>query len=67
MDERRTERINLRLDPATNTLLRTAAALEGKTLTAFLLGAARDRALRAVQAEPRQPDRRVHERMHVDI
>ena len=49
MDGRRTARINLRLDPVTNALLRQAAALEGKTLTAFLLDAARERGERAIE------------------
>jgi uncharacterized protein (DUF1778 family) len=44
----RSERINLRVDPEVDALLREAAALEHKSLSAFLLDAARERAQRTV-------------------
>ena len=44
----RTERLNLRLDPATDALLREAAALAGTSLTAFLLDAGREAARRVI-------------------
>ncbi|HVF05485.1 MAG TPA: DUF1778 domain-containing protein [Frankiaceae bacterium] len=49
----RTERINVRLDATTNELLRAAAALDGKSLTAFLLDAARAEARRVLAEEDR--------------
>ncbi|HEU0129919.1 MAG TPA: DUF1778 domain-containing protein [Mycobacteriales bacterium] len=58
---RRSARINLRVDPALDALLRRAAALTGVSLSAFLLDAARERAQHVVSsaapplAEPRLP------------
>lgn len=48
----RTERMNVRLDPDTNDLLRAAAARAGKTLTAFVLDAAREQARQVVDGAP---------------
>ena len=56
MDEarpRRTERINVRVEPEVDALLREAAALEHKSLSAFLLDAARERAQRLVDSQRR--------------
>jgi uncharacterized protein (DUF1778 family) len=44
----RSERINLRVDPEVDALLREAAALEHKSLSAFLLDAAREKAQRTL-------------------
>jgi uncharacterized protein (DUF1778 family) len=46
----RSERINLRVDPEVDALLREAAALEHKSLSAFLLDAAREKAERTLDA-----------------
>jgi uncharacterized protein (DUF1778 family) len=46
----RSERINLRVDPEVDALLREAAALEHTSLSAFLLDAAREKAQRTVDA-----------------
>lgn len=43
-DSNRSDRINLRVDPETKDLLKRAAAVENRTVTSFILNAARLRA-----------------------
>lgn len=50
---RRSERINFRVDPEADELFREAAMLEGKSLSAFLLDAARERAERTIAEQRR--------------
>ncbi len=50
---RRTERINLRLEPEIDKYLRHAAELEHKSLSAFMLEAARERARQVVEEQRR--------------
>ena len=50
---RRSERINLRLEPETDELLRAAARVERKSLSAFMVESALDRARRVMDAERR--------------
>jgi len=50
---RRSERIDLRVKPEFNSLLRTAAEMEHKSLSAFMLDAAIERARVAVEANRR--------------
>lgn len=61
LEARRTSRISLRVDPQVDEDLRYAAALEHKTLTAFMLDAARDRAEQTVSR------RRVMELSEADL
>jgi uncharacterized protein (DUF1778 family) len=50
---RRSERVNLRVDPETDEVLRQAAAIEHKTLSAFVLDAAYERARHSVEQHRR--------------
>lgn len=47
----RTSRISLRVDPTTDGVLRSAAEIENKTLSAFMLDAAYTRATKVVQEQ----------------
>lgn len=51
LSSRRTARINLRVDPEVDDVLRRAAAIERKSLSAFMLDAARSHAEQAVAKE----------------
>ena len=46
MGQAKTERVQLRVSPADDALLRQAAELAGESLTTFLLGSGRERAER---------------------
>jgi uncharacterized protein (DUF1778 family) len=50
---RRSERINLRVEPETDELLRAAARVEHKSLSAFMVESALDRARQVMDAERR--------------
>jgi uncharacterized protein (DUF1778 family) len=50
---RRSERINLRVEPETDELLRAAARVEHKSLSAFIVESALDRARQVIDAERR--------------
>jgi len=50
---RRSERINLRVEPETDQLLRAAARVEHKSLSAFMVESALDRARQVMDAERR--------------
>ena len=50
---RRSERINVRVEPEVDAMLREAAGLEHKSLSAFLLDAACERARRTIEEHRR--------------